>query len=591
MLGSNLSVIEDHKLEKLFNSNFEKYSHESIYYSDWDDIVSIEAKTRFLVKGKLKEAKVSTIETKDVLSRGIFYGGHKRKDFVFPAITQGAVGSLVYSEKLHDPHLISPFYFGDNIGVDQSVYSVVAPVNVVIDHKIFGTSPSDIKFTQEKIDDDKVKYTWRADNVKPFFKEDNSPGYSYIEPHIIVFIKSYTVRGVEKKILSGVDDYYAWCNQMLSLMSLSSKDVIQKQAEIITQGKTKDEEKVEAIFQWVQSNISYIAFEDGLSGFVPRPASDVYNKRYGDCKDMANLLKEMITASGIKAHVAWIGTRSKPYTFAEVPAPPSCNHMICMVPLNGKTLFLDATDSYSAFGLPSSMIQGKEALISLDNASFDVQKVPVVPRQQNQRIDSIKVELTTSGIRGKLTCSLRGYKKEDLEIAKLRDQLDKKIDFLEDFLVIGNNNIVFEEPVIRGLGEQNAQAVVELKFSLPGYYKNVGDRIYLNLNLTKKTSIEQVAPERNQWIELPYHYEDKLVVEFTLPSQYDVSYLPTNANETWNHFGLSTKYSTTGRKILFEKQFYAEALYIKPDEFAQWNDMVNKCSEISQQSIILTKTK
>ena len=545
----------------------------------------------FRVKGKVKEIKVSTIETKDVLSRGIFYGGHKQKDFVFPALTQGAVGSLIYSEKLRDPHLITPFYFGDNVGVDQSVYSVVAPVDVVIDHKIFGASSSDIKYTQEKIDDDKVRYTWRANNVKPFFKEDNSPGYSYIEPHIIILIKSYAVRGVEKKVLSGVDDYYAWCLHMLSFMTLSNKDIIRKQVEIITQGKASDEEKVEAIFQWVQSNISYIAFEDGLSGFVPRPASDVYNKRYGDCKDMANLLKEMITASGIKAHVAWIGTRSKPYTFAEVPAPPSCNHMICMVPLNGKMLFLDATDSYSAFGLPSSMIQGKEALINLDDISFDVQKVPVVPRQQNQRIDSVKVELTTSGIRGKLICNLRGYKKEDLEIARLRDQLDKKIDFLEDFLVIGNNNIVFEEPVIRGLGEQNAPAMIELKFSLPGYYKNVGDRIYLNLNLTKKTVGEQVAPERNQWIELPYYYEDKLIVELTLPPQFDVSFLPTSVNENWNHFSLSTKYSTLGRKVLFEKQFHAEALYIKPDEFPQWNDMVNKCSEVSQQSIILTKTK
>lgn len=74
-------------------------------------------------------------------------------------------------------------------------------------------------------------------------------------------------------------------------------------------------EKIEAVFYWVQDNIRYIAFENGIMGFKPEAASKVYQNRYGDCKGMANLLKEMLKICGYDARLTWIGTNDIPYDY------------------------------------------------------------------------------------------------------------------------------------------------------------------------------------------------------------------------------------------------------------------------------------
>ena len=62
------------------------------------------------------------------------------------------------------------------------------------------------------------------------------------------------------------------------------------------------------MFYWVQDNIRYIAFENGIMGFKPDAAQNVLNKKYGDCKGKANLLKEMLKLAGYDARLTWIGT-------------------------------------------------------------------------------------------------------------------------------------------------------------------------------------------------------------------------------------------------------------------------------------------
>ena len=44
---------------------------------------------------------------------------------------------------------------------------------------------------------------------------------------------------------------------------------IKTKAEEITKGITGDVEKVKALYQWMQDNIRYIAYEDGIAGFKP----------------------------------------------------------------------------------------------------------------------------------------------------------------------------------------------------------------------------------------------------------------------------------------------------------------------------------
>src|SRR5690606_7430592 len=84
------------------------------------------------------------------------------------------------------------------------------------------------------------------------------------------------------------------------------------------QAQSRDKrELVRNIFYWVQSNVRYIAFEQGMRGLIPHSGTYVCEKRYGDCKDMANLIVDMLATAGVEAHHTWIGTRGLAYRYTE----------------------------------------------------------------------------------------------------------------------------------------------------------------------------------------------------------------------------------------------------------------------------------
>src|SRR5690606_41037728 len=96
-------------------------------------------------------------------------------------------------------------------------------------------------------------------------------------------------------------------------------------------------------------------------GFIPREADKVFERKFGDCKDMTSIITEMAKYVNVpNVNFTWIGTRELPYTYQQLPTPAVDNHMIATYIKDGKKIYLDATDANVPFGMPSGFIQGKE---------------------------------------------------------------------------------------------------------------------------------------------------------------------------------------------------------------------------------------
>lgn len=587
--GGSLEITEHIVSEKEFYKNFEKHSEESIFYSDFDNITDIEAAT-LIPNGKdYKKIKVSTIETHDIVQSGIFYGGHKRKDFVFPLLSAGAIGKLEYDKKIVEPHLLSPFYFNEPIDVKSASFKVTFPREVTLGYKLYGDQKDKISF-QESTDGNKTVYTWTLTDIPAYRKEKDSPAMPYSATHIVLYINSYQYHGKKYPVLTTVSDLYNWYSTLLDKIPSYNETSLKSFVQQLTRQATTDEEKTRIIFQWVQHNIKYIAFEDGMAGFIPRSAEDVYTKRYGDCKDMANLLQNMLTLCGIKAYRTWIGTRSKPYSYFDIPTAVVNNHMICSTKSGNDYIFLDATNPFLSYGNPSSMIQGKEALVGLTSDRYEIVKVPVVSRSGNFRNDSLFVTLNKTGVSGRFESTLKGYKKDDLEIAQLRSEINNDREHIRDFFTVGNNNIVIEDLSVKGLEDQNVPAKVRFNFSLPAYYRSLDNKIYFNMNLNKSLPGEKLdATNRMQILEQDYCYEDTSVISFAIPEGYSASFIPANTSKDWLEFGVHATYRATENTIILERTIYSNFLYLGKDKFQQWNEFLQILNTINQQSIILSK--
>ena len=106
-------------------------------------------------------------------------------------------------------------------------------------------------------------------NIPADKSEKNQPGAAFIMPHIIVVHKSYTkLDGTKENIFNDEQGLYKWYSSLTGLVN-NDKAVIKPVVDKVIAGKTTDIEKVEALFYWVQENIRYIAFEDGIAGYKP----------------------------------------------------------------------------------------------------------------------------------------------------------------------------------------------------------------------------------------------------------------------------------------------------------------------------------
>lgn len=88
--------------------------------------------------------------------------------------------------------------------------------------------------------------------------------------------------------------------------------------------------KLAVLARYAQSACTYQAIEFGRRARVPNAASQTLALKYGDCKDHALLLKQLLAGVGIRAELAVVHS-SKPIT-PEFPSLDQFNHMVLYVP-------------------------------------------------------------------------------------------------------------------------------------------------------------------------------------------------------------------------------------------------------------------
>lgn len=137
-----------------------------------------------------------------------------------------------------------------------------------------------------------------------------------------------------------------------------------KLARSITQGKSTELEKVQAVYNWVIKNTRYVALEFGIYGFKPRRCVQTVSRGWGDCKDKATVIVTLLRELGIDANLVIVRTGARGDFRSELASLAPFDHAIAYVP--SLDLYLDGTAEYTGtFELPV-MDRGALGLLVLD---------------------------------------------------------------------------------------------------------------------------------------------------------------------------------------------------------------------------------
>ena len=141
---------------------------------------------------------------------------------------------------------------------------------------------------------------------------------------------------------------------------LTVTPAIQAKADALTKGLTTEDDKIKAIFDAVALKTHYVGLSFGIGRYQPHPADDVLSNEYGDCKDKHTLLATMLKAEGIEAWPVLISSSRE--LDPAVPSPAQFDHVITVVPRDGKLIWMDSTAEVAPVGVLIVTLRDKQAL-------------------------------------------------------------------------------------------------------------------------------------------------------------------------------------------------------------------------------------
>ncbi|WP_299609965.1 DUF3857 domain-containing protein [uncultured Aquimarina sp.] len=566
-------------------------SKQSINYSTFLEVEEIEAASMVYENGKYNTIKVEDFVTKDEMDQS-FYDDSKSINFIYPNLQPGSKSKLKYVEKIKNPRFLGTFFFADFNPTVKSKLTITVDKNISMKFKDFNIGELPINFSESEKRGKKV-YTWEVNQMDKFEIEPGAPNFRNTLPHLIPMITEYESKGKKVKVLGEVSDLYDWYYSLVKDINKSEPDQeLEKIVAQLTQDKKTDLEKVKAIYYWVQENIKYIAFEYALGGFVPRQANDVFNKKYGDCKDNSSILQEMLEIAGLQGNLTWIGTRSIPYKYEEVPTPSVDNHMILTYKDGDDIYYLDATGRYIPIDLPTSFIQGKEALVAVNENEFEIKEVPVIDAKRNTLIDSTYLKIEDQTIKGKGSFKLSGYSKIDFFNAFEREKKEENLKSIYTReLRKGSNKFLIESFEEINKYDYDKDFTINYAFNIKDYMTTLDNETYINLNLNKEISRFKLKKDRKSAREYRYKSYTKNVTVLEIPKDKEVSYIPESFSIENDFFQCSITYTKQGSSILYELEMNQDFILLDVSQQKEFNNLIKKIEKNFKEVVILKDKK
>ncbi len=130
----------------------------------------------------------------------------------------------------------------------------------------------------------------------------------------------------------------------------------------LTKGRRSREEKIEAVIDYLNREIRYTGVEFDQASFVPHAPAEILSHKYGDCKDKALLLVDMLRAAGIPANLALLNAGTRLDIPEDLPGMGLFDHVIVRV-AGDPAIWIDATDQNARLGELPDADNGRWALV------------------------------------------------------------------------------------------------------------------------------------------------------------------------------------------------------------------------------------
>ena len=516
-------VVIKHKYAiTIFNENGDDYAEYSNLYDPKQPLSDIDGNLYDAFGKKLKNVKRKDIQDAPLQDGFSLMTDSRIKSHNFYWKTYPYTVEYEDERELNETYQIPSWrpVQGLHFGVQSSKYTIETPQNFKIRYK-------QINYTDQPqlVNNRTQSISWSIKNFKGLNYEPFQPSFSKLVPSVLLAPSDFFYAGYKGNMSSWneIGKFQLALNKDRDILPDNVKQDVHK----LTDGLTSREDKVKALYQYLQNNTRYISIQLGIGGLQPFDAKYVAEKKYGDCKALSNYMVALLKEVNIPAHFVEIKAGenvASDYLVEDFPAD-YFNHIVCCVPNGKDSIWLECTSQTKAAGFMGSFTGNRKALL-IANDGGHVVSTPVYKPTDNLQLRKVEATIDAEGnLNADVHTTFTGEQEElqhSLMYEANKEQREKYLNKAINLPTykVEKNDYTEEKNRIPLIHEN-------LDITSPNYAAITGKRLFVKPNLFNKSGTKLSKDSvRHYDIAIRSSYKDIDTVIIKVPAGYALEGLP-----------------------------------------------------------------
>lgn len=418
----------------------------------------------------------------------------------------------------------------------------------------------------------------------PVYRDENySPDQRVVVSKVEFALDRACLKGICGDF-SNWNSFANWYKGLLDPVSVITPEIQQEVNALNLTGTVS--EKVQKIYQYMQSKTRYVFVAIGIGGWQPMPADEVRKKGYGDCKALTNYMRVLLKAAGIPSYYSVIYSDKTAKIFDKDFPKMDGNHVILCVPTENGNIWLENTSQKIAFNHLSYGTMDRNVIMVKDD-SAELIDTPKSLSENNKEVLRIKANISadnTLDIASSFNFSGGMYDMFlpliSLSPTEQKDALKRRYDYLQ-FSSIDLTNLTNDR--------NDAKINFDLNFKANNYSKSLGSDIYFRAIPFLDSDFHLESTDRKLPIEIPFGFTDDYEIEYTIPEthKFAETLSPVKIDSEFGSF--SIEFINQDKKLLVKRKFMLKKGTFPADKVSDYINFRKKANKIDHTKILITK--
>jgi len=326
----------------------------------------------------------------------------------------------------------------------------------------------------------------------------------------------------------------------------------------------------------------------GIGGFEPMKASEVDHLSYGDCKALTMYTLSLLKAVNIPSYYTEINAGNNKINYLQSFASGGQgNHVILCIPFEKDSVWLECTSKDAPFGYLGNFTTDRNALVINENGGFLV-KTPKYSGLINAQKRRASLIINENGeLNGNIETVFSGLQYENREGVLDLTPTEKQSRIKSFYKLVNLNilsyNLETDKKIIPSYHEL-------LVFNAHNFAMVNNNLMSFKLNPFNESTFtpKEVRNRKNEVI-IKEGYIDHDTIDYQIPDQYKIDYLPTEVNYKSSFGNYAIKSYNTGNKIFFIRSIYLKEGNYPAEKYDELIDFFKKVGANDSPKCILKK--